>query len=248
MESASIVRHKRDGRWAAYEARTIKPRGLEGHTNTVHARSVHALAVGLDGKVYSGSYDKTIMVWSGESGAHLQTLTWHTDGVRALVVGLDGNIYSGSLDRTVRVWSGASGAHVRTLEGHTGWVVALAVGLDGKIYSGSGDETIRVWAAGDGAHLQTLVGHTHWVSALAVGKKVPSTLAHTIKPSGCGLARTAPTSAPSRVTQTMSSHSQWHLTADCTRGRPTRRFGCGLPTIASTCIPLRDTRARSKRS
>jgi WD40 repeat protein len=155
MESASIVRLKRDRRWAAYEAGAIKPHTLEGHTSTVWA-----LAVGLDGKVYSGSHDKTIMVWSGESGAHLQTLTGHTDTVRAVTVGLDGNIYSGSDDRTVRVWSGASGAHVRTLVGHTTRVLVLEVGLDGKIYSGSADKTIRVWAAVDGAHLQTLVGHT----------------------------------------------------------------------------------------
>jgi hypothetical protein len=63
MESASIVRRKRDGRWAAYEAGAIKPRTLGGHTDTVYA-----LAAGLDGKVYSGSFDGTIMVWSGESG------------------------------------------------------------------------------------------------------------------------------------------------------------------------------------
>jgi WD40 repeat protein len=165
MESASIVRRKQDGRWAAYEAGAIEPRRLEGHTG-----DVRALAIGLDGKVYSGATDNTIMVWSGESGAHLQTLTGHTDAVRALAVGLDGNIYSGSVDRTVRVWSTASGAHVRTLEGHTASVMALAVGLDGKIYSGSADKTIRVWAADEGAHLQTLVGHTAAVRALAVGK------------------------------------------------------------------------------
>jgi WD40 repeat protein len=165
MESASIVRRKREGRWAVYEAGTIKPRRLGGHMGTVLA-----LAIGLDGNVYSGSADTTVMVWSGESGAHLQTLTGHTDRVFALAVGLDGNIYSGSYDHTVRVWSAASGAHVRTLEGHTNWVMALAVGLDGRIYSGSFDTTIRVWAANDGAHLQTLVGHTDWVRALAVGK------------------------------------------------------------------------------
>jgi WD40 repeat protein len=164
MESASIVRRKHQ-RWAAYDARMMGPRMLEGRTG-----SVPTLAVGLDGKVYSGWRDKTIMVWSGKSGAHLQTLRGHTDTVRALAVGLDGAVYSGSEDRTVRVWSGASGAHVRMLEGHTGKVFALAVGLNGRVYSGSADRTIRVWAEDDGSHLQTLVGHTSVVSALAVGK------------------------------------------------------------------------------
>jgi len=165
MESASLVRRKRDGRWAAYEAGTVKPRRLEGHTNTVNV-----LAIGLDGRVYSGSSDMTIRVWSGESGAHLQTLRGHTTSVRALAFGLDGTIYSGSRDSTVRVWSGASGKHVRTLEGHTNKITSLAVAPGGKIYSGSVDDTIRVWSADDGTHLQTLVGHTDSVRALAVGK------------------------------------------------------------------------------
>jgi hypothetical protein len=55
MESASIVHRKRDGRWAAYEVGAIYPRKLKGHTGTVYA-----LAIGLDGRVYSGSYDKTM--------------------------------------------------------------------------------------------------------------------------------------------------------------------------------------------
>jgi hypothetical protein len=69
MESAPIVRRKREGRWAAYEEGVITPQEIEGHTGYVWA-----LAIGLDGKVYSGSEDKAIRVWSGESGAHLQTL------------------------------------------------------------------------------------------------------------------------------------------------------------------------------
>jgi hypothetical protein len=164
MESTPVQRRKRDGRWAAYEAGVIKPRGLHGHT-----AHVYALAVGLDGKVYSGSGDKTIRVWSGDDGTHLQTLVGHTDYVNSLAVGLDGKVYSGSEDMTIRVWSGDDGTHLQTLEGHTSFVFALAVGLDGKVYSGSVDKLIRVWSGTDGAHLQTLVGHTDVVTSLAVG-------------------------------------------------------------------------------
>jgi WD40 repeat protein len=164
MESAPVKRRKLDGRWAAYEAGVIKPRKLEGHT-----ADVIALAVGLDGKVYSGSEDETIRVWSGDDGTHLQTLVGHTDVVTALAVGLDGKVYSGSVDKLIRVWSGTDGAHLQTLEGHTSRVFALAVGLDGKVFSGSYDKTIRVWSGDDGTHLQTLEGHTDRVFALAVG-------------------------------------------------------------------------------
>jgi WD40 repeat protein len=43
--------------------RVIKPQILEGHTG-----DVCSLAIGHDGKIYSGSHDNTVMVWSGESG------------------------------------------------------------------------------------------------------------------------------------------------------------------------------------
>jgi hypothetical protein len=97
MQSAHIVHRKRDGRWAAYEARGIKPQVLEGHTG-----DVNAIVVGPDSKLYSASDDKTVRVWSGEkSGAHLQTLRGHTHVVCALAVGLNGSIYSASRDKTI---------------------------------------------------------------------------------------------------------------------------------------------------
>jgi WD40 repeat protein len=72
--------------------------GTDGtHLQTLvgHMGTVFALAVGLDGKVYSGSCDTTIRVWSGDGGTHLQTLVGHTGDVFALAVGLDGKVYSG---------------------------------------------------------------------------------------------------------------------------------------------------------
>jgi hypothetical protein len=167
MESTPVKRRMRDGRWAAYEDGVIEPHALE----PMHDDRVIALAVGLDGKVYSGSEDRTVRVWTskGEHIGHHMTLEGHTSHVEALAVGLDGKVYSGSADRTIRVWSGDDGTFLRTLEGHTSAVYALAVGLDGKIFSGSRDATVRVWSGDDGAHLQTLKGHANLITALAVG-------------------------------------------------------------------------------
>jgi WD40 repeat protein len=121
------------------------------HTLTGHSGSVTSLAVGLDGKIYSGSSDKTIRVWSGEHGAHIQTLEGHTDDVYALAVGLDGKVYSGSEDRTVRVWSGGDdGTHLQTLEGHRYGITAIAAGRDGKIFSADEGRAIFVWRGDDG--------------------------------------------------------------------------------------------------
>ena len=67
-------------------------------------RFVFALAVGLDGRVYSGSGDHTIRVWSGVNGTHLQTLKGHTRDVFSVKVGLFGKVFSGSHDRTIQIW------------------------------------------------------------------------------------------------------------------------------------------------
>jgi hypothetical protein len=241
MESAPIVRRKRDGRWAAYEAGVIMPQKFEGRTD-----NVWALAVGLDGKVYSGSRDQTVRVWSSESGAHLQTLQGHTDDVSALAIGLNGKIYSGSLDKTIRVWSSETGAHLQTLEGHTDWVRALALGLDGKVYSGSYDRTVRVWSGDDGTNLQTLVGHTDGVTALVVGKEgtiYSGSDDHTIRVwSGEDGTHFC---ARSSGTQALSNHSQWGLTAMCTRGHMTAPSACGLQTTEHSCRRSHVTQTRS---
>jgi hypothetical protein len=164
MESAPIKRRKRDGRWMAYTMGVIEPRLLEGYTS-----DVNAIALGLDGKLFTASSDTTIRVWSNNGSTHLQTLQGHWHIVTALAVGLDGKLFSGSYDMTIRVWSGVDGTHLQTLVGHAERIRALAVGLDGKLYSGSNDRTIRVWSTADGTHLQTLVGHAGHVRSLAVG-------------------------------------------------------------------------------
>lgn len=134
------------------------------------------LAVGQDGKIYSGCTNSTIRVWSGTDGALLQELEAITELVSALVVGLDGKIYSASSDaRTpspIQVWSGVDGALLQTFdEIYSASVYGLAVGLDGSIFSGSHDGHIRVWSGVNGALLKTFEtqGRSPEFWALAVG-------------------------------------------------------------------------------
>jgi hypothetical protein len=146
--------------------------GVSGaHLQTLHGhtRGVGALAVRLDGSIYSGSDDFTVRVWSGVSGEHLRTLEGHTGCVNALAVGLDGKIYSGSSDTTIRVWADSDGTHVQTLKGHVSGVNALAVGRDGAIYSGGWDTTIMVWSGKHGLIFRVRFGHNGVICALAMG-------------------------------------------------------------------------------
>lgn len=141
------------------------PHKLSGHKN-----AVCALAVGQDGRVYSGACDETIMIWSAKTGEHVRKFRSNTTNFRALAIGHNGKIYGASWNKLVKVWPSARGARGYILEGHTDKVTSLAVGHDGVIYSGSEDCTVRVWSGDNGAHLQTLVGHTGSVNALVVGK------------------------------------------------------------------------------
>jgi WD40 repeat protein len=155
-----------DVRFAKYNWCALEPRVLSSHT-----LPVHALVVSADGqRLYSGSEDRTVVVWSTAGGAPLQTLQGHTGTVWALAVSANGQqLYSGSQDNTVRVWSSADGAPLLTLRGHTATVRALVLSADGqRLYSGSEDSTVRVWSTAGGVLLQTLQGHTEYVWALAV--------------------------------------------------------------------------------
>jgi len=60
-----------------------------------------------DGRVMSGSFDNTLIVWAkGDDGtfAAAQTLTGHTDSVRCVAQLNDRRIASGSDDTTIKVW------------------------------------------------------------------------------------------------------------------------------------------------
>ena len=71
---------------------------------------MRALAALPDGRVLSGSRDKTVKVWAvppaaGALALCSATLEGHTSGVTALARLPDGRVLSGSFDGTVRVWA-----------------------------------------------------------------------------------------------------------------------------------------------
>ena len=81
---------------------------IRGHTGCVYA-----LAALVDGRLLSGSYDRTLKVWderalSVRGGADTDTcaatLVGHTRAMLALTVLPDRRVASGGWDGTVRVW------------------------------------------------------------------------------------------------------------------------------------------------
>jgi WD40 repeat protein len=74
---------------------------LSGHTGVVWD-----VDVSQDGKmVVSGSGDKTVRIWNGESGETMHLFEGHEEVVRSVKFSPDSStVVSGSEDRTVRVW------------------------------------------------------------------------------------------------------------------------------------------------
>ena len=129
----------------------------EGHTDVVWCLTIN------DGKLYSGSFDKTIKVWDCSTNKLITTLTEHTDGVELLRIHC-GKLYSAAYN-VIKVYDCSDDTLITTLEDHTGYIRCLEI-HDGKLYTGSGDRTINVYDCSDDSLITTLRGHTSGVSDL----------------------------------------------------------------------------------
>src|SRR6478672_6463667 len=135
-----------------------------------HSDWVRSVAISPDGKTLaSGSFDKTIKLWSIPEGTLLHTLSEHTKGIFSVVISSDNQtLASGSWDETIKLWQLDSGALLNTLSGHTGSVRSLAITPDAQtLISGSFDKTIKLWHLNTGALINTLSKDIGAVSALA---------------------------------------------------------------------------------
>ena len=124
----------------------------EGHTGYVYCLTIN------DGKLYSGSLDKTIKVWDCSTNKLITTLTEHTyGGVERLRIH-GGKLYSQAYNG-IKVYDCSDDTLITTLEDHTVDVTCLEI-HDGKLYTGSYDWTINVYDCSDDSLITTLRGHT----------------------------------------------------------------------------------------
>lgn len=108
-----------------------------------------SLGLGSRGTIFSGSRDKTIKIWDGDSGLCLHTLEGHKGSVLCLEFD-DSILLSGSSDQTVLVWDltslqqGKTPVVLKRLRGHTAGVLDLAM-TERYVISCGKDAMVRVY-------------------------------------------------------------------------------------------------------
>jgi len=146
-------------------------RALTGHEGVVTT-----VAVSPDGLLLaSGSTDKTIKLWSLETGDLLHTFggrslrhRGHSDRISTLAFSPDSlELMSGSDDCTLKQWDISTRRLIRTLSGHNWLVSSISISQNGQVFaSGGGDGQINLWNLETGERLATLSKHRDRVSAL----------------------------------------------------------------------------------
>jgi WD40 repeat protein len=144
---------------------------IDTSTYSGHKKPVWRIAWSRDAsRIASASQDRTVQVWSANTGRYIYTYAGHKDSVTAVTWSLDGYyVASASYDTTVQVWNpdGFNLHKPYTYRQHTDLVLAVAWSPDGKYIASAGhDRVVGVWQPFSNETLYTYRGHTDSVNTV----------------------------------------------------------------------------------
>ena len=146
------------------------------HTLSRHTGIVSAVAITRDGKnLITGSYDKTLRLWSIKTGKLLKTLSDYSNEIHCVALSGDSKLVAtGSTDNAVKIWDIRTGELTRSFgslfSGHSGTVTDLAFSPNNQtLVSVSLDQTVRLWSLKTSKEIYALKDYPDSILALAMG-------------------------------------------------------------------------------
>ena len=136
-----------------------------------HTAEVSAVAISPDGQfAVSGSWDRSLRIWSLSTGKCQGRFEGHSDAVTAVALSSNGRLLlSASRDRTLRLWSLARQKCLRVFRGHERFISDVTLTSDGRFaLSSSWDSTLRLWSVATGKCLHVFERHQDVVEAVAL--------------------------------------------------------------------------------
>jgi ribosome assembly protein 4 len=118
------------------------------HRLTGHQGLINQVVFSPDGFYFaSASFDKSIKLWSGQTGKFISNFRGHVSSVYQVAWSADSRLLvSGSKDTTLKVWDVEKKKLMFDLPGHADEVYAVDWSPDGeKVASGSKDRMVRIW-------------------------------------------------------------------------------------------------------
>ncbi|KAJ7458387.1 quinon protein alcohol dehydrogenase-like superfamily, partial [Mycena galericulata] len=139
---------------AVVDVNTITERfRLSGHTDAI----MWAETSPDDKVIATSSWDKTVRIWSMESGETIHILEGATNQSWSGAFSPDGQLVAaGAGDEMVRIWRVDTGELLHTLGGFWGWVRSLSFSPDSlHLAAGADQGTLKIFNTKSGEHEQT---------------------------------------------------------------------------------------------